>query len=127
MHDDDRGVSFTCIHSAAVAAAAVAAAAVAAAAALCVAILLLFLRCCCFLLLFVVVCRMANFFAGSLNLIPAFFILLIQTRFFFMYPLAVLLSVAFTTSICPYRYIVGNYGHAQSQGGRQPVAAKPRL
>ena len=32
--------------------------------------------------------------------------------------------VAFTASICPY-YIFGNYGHARSQGGRQPAAAKP--
>ena len=51
-----------------------AAAAAAAAAALCVAILLLLLQqqCCCFLLLFVIVCRMAKFVAGSLNLIPVF-------------------------------------------------------
>ena len=35
-------------------------------------------------------------------------------------------SVAFTASICLY-YILGNYGHAWSQGGRQPAALKPPL
>ena len=46
--------------------------AAAVAAVLCVAILVLLLlqQCCCFLLLFVIVCRMANFVADSLNLIP---------------------------------------------------------
>ena len=44
-----------------------------------------------------------------------------------LYPLAALLHFyAFTASICQY-YILGNYGHARSQGGRQPATAKPPL
>ena len=35
-------------------------------------------------------------------------------------------TVAFTASIC-LNCILGNYGHARSQGGRQPAAAKPSL
>ena len=36
-------------------------------------------------------------------------------------------TVAFAASIYLYHasYILGNYGHARSQGGRQPAAAKP--
>ena len=92
-----RKVSLICIQSAAAAAAA------AAVAALCVAILLLLLaawqQCCCFLLLFVIVCWMAKFVAGSLNLIPVFLFLLIETRSIFdgtpwQY------CVVFTASIC---------------------------
>ena len=42
--------------------------------------------------------------------------------FFLMYPLADL------SHLRPrYAYILGNYGYARSQGGRQPVVAKPRL
>ena len=35
-------------------------------------------------------------------------------------------TVAFTVSICLY-YILGNYGHARSRGGRQTTATKPPL
>ena len=88
-------------------------------------VLLLFLQqqCCYFLLLFVIVCcRMTNFVAGSLNLIPVFFFSSFKRDFFLMYPLAVL------SHLRPrFAYILGNYGHARSQGGRQPAAAKPPL
>ena len=40
-----------------------------------------------------------------------------------MYPLAVLCR----TDAFDFAYILGNYGHARSQGGRQPAAAKPPL
>ena len=33
-------------------------------------------------------------------------------------------AVAFTASICLLQCTLGNYGHARSQGGRQPAAAK---
>ena len=98
-------------------------AAAAAAATLCVAILLLFLLQ--QLLLFVIVCRMAKIVAGSLNLIPSVgsFLFILKHVLFLMYvPLDGV--VAFTASICLY-YILGNYGHARSHGGRQPTAAKP--
>ena len=62
-------------------------AAAAAADALCVAMLLLLQQqCCCLLLLFVIVCRMANFVAGSLNLIPVFSFSLFKRALFSMYP-----------------------------------------
>ena len=103
----------------------VSAAAAAAAAALCVSLLLLLQQ----LLLFVIGCRMAKIVAGSLFIPSRVFSLFIQTRIIFnvyMYPLAVLTAVAFAASICLY-YILGNFGHARSQGGRQPAAAKPPL
>ena len=73
--------------------------AAAAAAALRVAILLLLLQqqCCCFLLPFVIVCRMAKFVAGLLNLILVFYFSSLKHDASLMYPLAVL--AAFTTSI----------------------------
>ena len=82
--------------------------AAAAAAALCDAILLLLLY---QLLLFVILCRIAKFLAGSLNLIPSivFFLFILQCR---IYGLTL-------------PNILGNYRHARSQGGRQPTAAKP--
>ena len=50
------------------------------------------------------------------------FFLFIQTRFIFNVPLVS--AVAFTASICLW-YILGSYGHARSQGGRQPAAGSP--
>ena len=84
----NREVSFMCIQSAAAAAAA-------GAAALSVAILLLLLQqqCCCFLLLFVIVCRMAKFVAGSLNLIPVFPFSSFNAIYFWWYPLAALCRI----------------------------------
>ena len=74
-------------------------------------------------LLFVIVCRMENIAAGSLDQIPSSALLLfIQTRRILMYvPLGN--TVAFTASTC----LIGSYGHARSQGGRHPAAAKPPL
>ena len=96
-------------------------AAAAAAAAVCVAILLLQLQ---QLLLFVIVCRMVKIVSGSLNLIPSrVFLLFTQTQFIFNAPS---LAVAFTALICLY-YILGNCGHARSEVGRHPTAAKPPL
>ena len=85
-----------------------------------VVILLLLLQ----LLLFVIVCRMAKIVAFSLNVIPS---LVFFSSFSNM-----------TFSVCTpwqcyrihglrlpyYTYILGNYGYARSQGGRQPAAAK---
>ena len=74
--------------------------------------------------LFVILYRMAKNVAGSLNLIASsVFFLFIQTRIIFNYvPLGS--TVAFMASIwlC---YILGNDGHARSQGWRQPATAKP--
>ena len=100
--------------------------------ALCVAILLLLRQqqqCCCFLLLLVLVCRMAKVVAGSCNLIPVFSFSSFKRNINFdctpwQY------SVAFTASIClvrTYLEVLGNYGHARSQGGRQPAGANPPL
>ena len=85
---------------------------------LCVVILLVLLK---LLLLFVIVCRMAKFVAGSLNLIPV----LSFSSFNLYFKLSLGSTVAFTASIC-LQYILGNYGHARRRGGRQP-AAKPFL
>ena len=114
----NREVSFICLQNAAAAAAA--------AAALCVAILLLLLQqqCLCFLLLFVIVCRRAKFVAVSLNLIPVFYFSSFIRDLFLMVPLG---SAAVSHLRPRFAYILGNYGHARSQGGRQPVAAKPPL
>ena len=68
----------------------------AAAAARVALLLLLKQQCCYFLLLFVIVCRMANFVAGSLNMIPVFSFSSIK-RFM---PLNS--TVAFAASICIY-------------------------
>ena len=78
-------------------------------------------------LLFVIVCRIAKLASGSLNLISSivFVLLIIKDDLLFLYlPLGS--AVAFMASISLY-YILGNYGHAQGQGGRHPVAAKPPL
>ena len=54
------------------------------------------------------------------------FFLFIQTQFIFNVCIPLGSTVAFTASIC-LDYILGNDGHARSQGGRQPVASKPPL
>ena len=84
--EQSRSQLYICIQSAAAAAAA---------AALCVAILLSLLqqRCCCFLLLFVIVCWIAKFGAGSLNLIPVFSFSSFKRDLFLMYTLAVLCRI----------------------------------
>ena len=70
---------------------------------LCDAILLLLQQqCCCFLLLFVIVCPMAKFGAGALNLIPVSYLSPFKRDLFLMCPLAVLYCVAFTVSSCPH-------------------------
>ena len=101
----NRNVSFLCIQSNAAAADA--------AAALCVVDLLLF----------VIVCRMANFVADSLSLIAVFSSASFTRDFFLIVPLGSTLSHLRP----PLAYILGNYGHARSQGGCQPTAAKPPL
>ena len=53
---------------------------------------------------------------------PVFISLRSNTKWFTYAPLGC--TVAFTALICLY-YILGNFGHAQSQGGRQSAAAKP--
>ena len=57
-------------------------------------------QCRCLLPLFVIVCRMAKFVAGSLNLIPVFSFSSLITRFVFDVPLASTVCVAFAVSIC---------------------------
>ena len=91
---------------------------------LCVAIVVLLLQqqCRCFLLLLVIVCRMAKFGAGSSkNLIPVFSSSSFKRDFFFN------VSLGSTVSHLQSRFadILGNCGHARSQGGRQPATAKP--
>ena len=49
---------------------------------------------------------------------PSVFFLFIQRRFIFDRPPWQYCCVAFTALICP-QYILGNYGHTWSQGGRQ--------
>ena len=49
--------------------------------------------------------------------------LFIQTRFIFHVPLGSTVSHLRSR----LSYILGNYGHARSQAGRQPAAAKPPL
>ena len=92
---------------------------------LCVAILLLLLRqqCCCFLPLFVIVCRIAKFVAGSLHLIQVFSFSSSSTTIFSCIPLgSTLLRRICGLDLCLYTCILGNCGHARSQGGRQPAA-----
>ena len=92
----------------------------------CVPILLLQLQqqCCCFLLRFVIVCRMAKIVAGPLNLLPMLSFSSFKRDLFLMYeyPLAVL------SHLRPrFAYMLGNYGHARSQGGRHPAPANTPL
>ena len=55
---------------------------------------------------------------------PSVFVLFIQTRFTFDVPLG---SNAVSHSRSRFAYTLGNYGHALSQGRRQPAATKPPL
>ena len=81
--------------------------------------------CCCFLLPFVMVCRMSKFGAGSLNLIPVFSFSSFKSDIhIFDLPLG---STAVSHLRSRFAYILGNCGHARSQGGRQPAVAKPPL
>ena len=77
------------------------------------------------LLPFIMVCRMAKFVAGSLDLIPAFSLSSFKQDLFLNVPLE--RAVAFTPSICLHQSSIGNYGYARSQGGRQAAMAKPHL
>ena len=83
------------------------------------------------LLLVVIVCRVTQFFAvfsASDSSVFFLFILLITRFVFIVRPLGS--TVTCTASIYLkyiYAYILGNYGHARSQGGRKPAAAKPPL
>ena len=65
---------------------------------------------------------------SSLRLIPVFSLSPFKHVLFSMCPLAVLSHVrprfTYNTS---FSYILGNYGHARSHGGRQPAAVKPVL
>ena len=93
---------------------------------LCIAILLLLplqQQCCCFLLLLVIVCRIAKFGAGSLNLIPVFSFSSFKRDFIFDVPLGSTVSHLRSR----FAYIHCNCVRAWSQGGRQPSAAKPPL
>ena len=62
---------------------------------------------------------MAFFVAGALNLTPVFPFSSFKRDLFLMYSLAVLSHLRRR-----FAYILGNYGHALSQGGRQSTAAK---
>ena len=93
-------------------------------AAACCCLLLLAAACCCLLLLFAIVCRMAKFVAGSLNLIPVFSLYSFRTRLMFNISLG---STAVSHLRPRFAYILSNYGHARSQGGCQPAASKPPL
>ena len=54
---------------------------------------------------------------------PTVFFLLIQTRYILDVPLVSTVSHVRSR----FAYILGNCGHARSQGGRQAAAAKPPL
>ena len=66
---------------------------------------------------------MAKFGAGSLSLIAVFYFSF-KRDVFLMIPLG---STALSHLRPRFAYILGNYEHSRSQGGRQPVAAKPGL
>ena len=83
--------------------------------------------CCCCLLLFVIVYRMAKLFVGSLNLVPVFSFSSLKHGLLLMYFLAVLSHLRPRFAYITTHYILGNDGHALSQGGRHPTAAKPPL
>ena len=62
--------------------------------------------------------------SGSLNLIPVCIFSWFQNDLFFVYPSAV------SSHLRPrfaYEYILGSFGHARSQGGRQLAVAKRPL
>ena len=65
---------------------------------------------------FVIACRMTKVVAGGLNLIQSSVFFLFKHDLFIVNPLR--------SFLC---YILSNYGHARSQGGRQPPAANPPL
>ena len=73
-----------------------------------------------FLLLFVIVCWMATFFADSLNLVRVFSCSSFKRDLLVMVPLGSTVSHLRPTISC----VLGDYGHARSQGGHQPAAAK---
>ena len=78
------------------------------------------------LLLFVVVCRMTNFAAVVHCVFPVLSFSSSKQHLLLMHvPLGS--TVAFAASIYLYYVssILGNYGHARSQGGRQPAAVRP--
>ena len=68
-------------------------------------------------------CRMAKYkiCSGALN--PVFSCSSLKHDSFLVY----LLAVVLWHSRPRLAYILGHYGHARSQGGRQPTAAKPLL
>ena len=67
----------------------------------------------------VILCRMAKF-CGFIESDPSSF----KRDLVLMHPLAVLLL----SHVRPrFAYILGNYGHARSQGGRHPATAKASL
>ena len=68
------------------------------------------------------VCRMPKFVAASLNLTPECFYLHSNAIYFLFTPWQY--CVAFKAS---FACILRNYGHARSQGGRQPAAVKPPM
>ena len=82
------------------------------------------------LLLFVIACRMTQCVAVLFfNLIPAIF---------FLYSNTIYVNIPLGSAVAMYSLdspvilyskfmscILGNYGHARSQGGRQPAVAKP--
>ena len=64
---------------------------------------------------------MDKFVAGPLNLTPVFSFSSFKLDFFLMVPLGSTVS-----NLRPrFAPILGSYGHARSQGGHQPAAAKP--
>ena len=79
--------------------------------------------CCCSLLLFVIVCRMAMWLTASDSDSSVFFLFTSNTIYFEFTYIPLGSTVAFSVVSC----FLGNYGHARSQGGRQPAAAKPPL
>ena len=93
-----------------------------------VAILLLLLlqqQRCCFLPLFVYRVPDGKICCWFIESDSSVFLLLMQRRFSFYVPLG---SNAVMSHLRPrYAYILGNFGHARSQGGRQTAAAKPPL
>ena len=87
----------------------------------CATLLLMPQQCCCFLLLFVIVCRMEKKCCWFIESDSSVFCSL-EHDVFLVYSLAVL------SHLRPrFVYILGNCGHARSQGGRHPAAAKPPL
>ena len=63
------------------------------------------------------------FVAGSLNLMPVFYFSSFKQDLFLMVPLGSTVSHLWLR----YAYILDNYGHVRSQGGRHPAAAKSPL